>query len=91
MVHTFVAPGDEVVIPVPTFPMYEARVKVAGGTVVQVPMTPDFYWDMPAILKAVTPKTKLIFICSPNNPTGNQIRREGPEADPRSGHPDLFR
>jgi histidinol-phosphate aminotransferase len=76
VVHTFVSPGDEVVIPVPTFPMYEARVKVAGGTVVQVPMTSDFYWNMPAILKAVTPKTKLIFICSPNNPTGNQIKEE---------------
>jgi histidinol-phosphate aminotransferase len=73
VVHTFVAPGDEVVIPVPSFPMYAARVKVAGGMVVEVPMKPDFYWDMPAILKAITPKTKLIFICSPNNPTGLQI------------------
>ena len=73
VVHTFVAPGDEVVIPVPSFPMYTARVKVAGGVAVEVPMKPDFYWDMPAILKAVTPKTKLIFICSPNNPTGLQI------------------
>jgi histidinol-phosphate aminotransferase len=76
VVHTFVAPGDEVVIPVPTFPMYEARVKVAGGVIVQIPMMANFYWDMPAILKAVTPKTKLIFICSPNNPTGNQIEEE---------------
>jgi histidinol-phosphate aminotransferase len=73
VVHTFVGPGDEVVIPVPSFPMYEARVKVAGGVPVEIPMKPDFYWDMPAILKAVTPKTKLIFICSPNNPTGLQI------------------
>jgi histidinol-phosphate aminotransferase len=73
VVHTFVAPGEEVVISVPTFPMYDARVRVAGGVVRSIPMTPDFYWDMPAILKAVTPKTKLIFICSPNNPTGNQI------------------
>ncbi len=73
VVHTFVAPGDEVVIPVPSFPMYTARVKVAGGVAVEIPMKPDFYWDMPAILNAVTPKTKLIFICSPNNPTGLQI------------------
>ncbi len=73
VIHTFVGPGDEVLIPVPTFPMYESRAKVAGGKVVQVPFTPDFYWDMEAISKAVTPKTKLIFICSPNNPTGNRI------------------
>ena len=76
VVHTFVSPGMEVVIPVPTFPMYEARVKVAGGTVVQVPMKPDFTWDIEMILKAVTPKTKLIFTCSPNNPTGNQFPLE---------------
>lgn len=76
VIHTFVGPDDEVLIPVPTFPMYESRTKVTGGKVVQVPMTPDFYWDMPNILKAVTPKTKLIFICSPNNPTGNRIKDE---------------
>lgn len=76
VVHTFVAPGDEVIIPVPTFPMYESRVKVAGGIVVQVPMTTNFYWDIDTVLKAVTQKTKLIFICSPNNPTGNQIEDE---------------
>jgi histidinol-phosphate aminotransferase len=73
VVHTFVAPGDQVVIPVPTFPMYEARVKVTGGVVAAIPMTSDFYWDIDAILNAVTPQTKLIFLCSPNNPTGNQI------------------
>ena len=71
--HTFIAPGDEALISIPTFPMYEARVRVAGGNVISIPMRRDFYWDMDAILKAVTPKTKLIFICSPNNPTGNQI------------------
>lgn len=74
VIHTFAGPGDEVLIPVPTFPMYESRTKVTGATPVQVPFTKDFYWDMPAILKAVTPKTKLIFICSPNNPTGNRIK-----------------
>jgi histidinol-phosphate aminotransferase len=79
VVHTFVAPGDEVVISVPTFPMYEARVRIAGGETVLVPMSGDFYWDIDAILRAITPHTKLIFICSPNNPTGNQIK----EADLR--------
>ena len=74
--HTFVAPGEEAVIPVPTFPMYEARIKITGGIAVQIPMTSGFYWDMDAIFKAITPKTKLIFICSPNNPTGNQIEEK---------------
>jgi histidinol-phosphate aminotransferase len=76
VVHTFIGPGEEAIIPIPTFPMYDARVRVAGGIPASVPMTADFYWDMPAILNAVTPKTKLIFVCSPNNPTGNQIKLE---------------
>ena len=73
VIHTFVSPGDEVVISVPTFAMYETRTRICGGVPVLVPMTPDFSWDMDALLAAVTPRTKLIFICSPNNPTGNQI------------------
>ncbi len=76
VIHTFVAPGEDVVIPVPTFPMYEARTRVAGGNPISVPLRPDFDWDMEAIFKAITPATKLIFICSPNNPTGNQIAEE---------------
>lgn len=73
VVHAFVAPGEDALIPVPTFPMYAARVRVAGGNVISVPMRSDFYWDVEAMLTAVTPATKLIFICSPNNPTGNQM------------------
>ncbi len=73
VVHTFVAPGEEAIIPVPTFPMYAARVGVAGGRIISVPMKSNFYWDVEGMLKAVTPATKLIFVCSPNNPTGNQI------------------
>lgn len=63
-------------IHVPTFPMYAARIRVAGGNVISVPMRKDFYWDIPAMLAAVTPRTKLIFVCSPNNPTGNQIEEQ---------------
>lgn len=73
VVETFVAPGEEVVISVPTFPMYENRTRVNGGMPVLVPMRSDFYWDVEGILAAVTEKTKLIFLCTPNNPTGNQI------------------
>lgn len=77
VVHTFVAPGDDALIHVPTFPMYAARIKVAGGNVLSVPMRRDFSWDIDGMLKAVTGRTKLVFVCSPNNPTGNQI----PEGD----------
>ncbi len=51
VVHTFVAPGEEVIIPVPTFPMYAARVRVAGGKVTSVPMRSNFYWDVEELLR----------------------------------------
>lgn len=73
VISTFTAPGDEVLISVPTFPMYETRTRVLGGVPVLVPMTPDFYWDIEKLVAAVTEKTKLIFLCTPNNPTGNTI------------------
>ena len=73
ILHTFVAPGDDVVISVPTFSMYVTRTRINGGNPITVHMTPDFTWDVDAIIQAVTPRTKLIFICSPNNPTGNMI------------------
>jgi len=74
IIRTFVAPCDEVVIPVPTFSMYDSRTRVNGGVPVMVPMTDDFDWDVDGILKAVSEKTKLVFVCTPNNPTGNGIR-----------------
>ncbi len=73
IITTFAAPGDEVLIPVPTFSMYEARAKIRGAVPVFVPLRPDFSWDVDAILRAISSKTKLIFLCSPNNPTGIQI------------------
>jgi histidinol-phosphate aminotransferase len=73
IIRTFVTPGDEAIIPVPTFSMYETRMRVNGGVPILVPMTSDFNWDVEGIIRAVSEKTKLIFICTPNNPTGNEI------------------
>ena len=73
IIRTFVGPGDEAVIPVPTFSMYEARVRANGGRTVMVPMSAGYEWPVDALLAAIGPRTKLIFICTPNNPTGNEI------------------
>jgi histidinol-phosphate aminotransferase len=73
LINTFVAPGEEVIIPVPTFSMYEARARACGAVPILVPLRADFSWDIDAILAAVNDKTKLTFICTPNNPTGNEI------------------
>ncbi len=76
LLRTFVAPGDEVLLSVPTFSMYEARARVCGGVPVLVPMTPEHDFDLPALLGAVSERTKLLFLCTPNNPTGNRLREE---------------
>ncbi len=73
LVRTFVAPGEEVVIVVPTFSMYEARTRVGGGVPVLVPMREDLEIDASAVMRAVTERTKLVFLCSPNNPTGRRL------------------
>lgn len=73
IIRSFVAPGEEVLLSVPTFSMYEARTRTVGGIPVLVPMTQDHEHDVPALIRAVTERTKLIFVCTPNNPTGNRI------------------
>ena len=64
-------PGDEVVIPVPAFGVYRARAELFGASVVEVQRTEAFDLDMDALLDAVTDRTRIIIITSPNNPTGN--------------------
>jgi histidinol-phosphate aminotransferase len=73
VVKTFVAPGDEVLLPVPTFSMYEARVRISGGVPVVVPMLAGQEWDAGTLIQKAGEKTKLAFICSPNNPLGVQL------------------
>ncbi len=62
--------GDEVIIPIPAWTSFNHLVKLAGGKVVEVPLTDGFDIDPKAIAKKLTPKTKAIIINSPNNPTG---------------------
>lgn len=73
VIRTFVGPGEEVLLSVPTFSMYEARTRVCGGIPVLVPMTDDHEHDIGGLIKAVTERTKVLFLCTPNNPTGNGI------------------
>ena len=71
-------PGDEVIIPEPCFVAYTSEVGLAGGVPVTVPtyMLDDFQVTAAAIEKAITPKTKALFIGYPNNPTGAVMDRE---------------
>jgi histidinol-phosphate aminotransferase len=67
----FLDEGDEAVIPIPTYAFFETQTRSQGAVPVLVELGPDFELDIGAISQAITPRTKLIFLCSPNNPTGN--------------------
>ena len=67
----FIAPGDNMIIPSPTFGMYAVTAEICGGEAVSVPRDDNFEIDLEATKLAITPKTKGFFLASPNNPTGN--------------------
>ena len=71
-------PGDEVIIPTPCFVSYQAEVYLAGGVPVEIAtrMENNFQVDPADIRKAITPRTKVIFIGYPSNPTGAVAERE---------------
>jgi aspartate aminotransferase len=70
-----VEPGDEVIYPDPGFPTYEAMIRVAGGTPVAVPLLEEnsFSFDLEAFDRLINPRTRLIVLNSPSNPTGGVI------------------
>jgi|YelNatPaOPRAMG01_1025707.scaffolds.fasta_scaffold09147_4 histidinol-phosphate aminotransferase len=76
VLRLFLNPGDEVINCPPTFGMYAFSTNICGGQVINVPRKEDFSLDLAGIIKALSPKTKVIFIASPNNPTGNVTREE---------------
>jgi histidinol-phosphate aminotransferase len=67
--HVFLGPGDEVVMANPAFVVYKLVTLLFGATPVEVPLR-DWTHDLAAMAAAVTPRTKLVCVCSPNNPTG---------------------
>jgi histidinol-phosphate aminotransferase len=77
LVRCFCRAGqDAVVICPPTFGMYAVAARIQGADVVSVPLqiANGFALDVDAVLKSCTPEVKLVFLCSPNNPTGNLLK-----------------
>ncbi|HEY8363633.1 MAG TPA: histidinol-phosphate transaminase [Tissierellaceae bacterium] len=70
--NTFVEKDDEVIMADLTFPRYHQAAEIMGGKPVIVPLK-DFAFDLDGILESITSKTKIIWICNPNNPTGTII------------------
>ncbi len=73
VLRLFIETGDKVVNLPPTFGMYPFCTGVCGGQIVNIPRNKDFSINVPSIVSALDEKTKVIFIASPNNPSGNVI------------------
>ena len=71
LIRSMFGVADEAVIHIPTYAYFETQIRLHGGTAVLVPIQPDHSFDPDALIAAITPRTKGIFLCSPNNPTGN--------------------
>ncbi|WP_410658458.1 histidinol-phosphate transaminase [Amycolatopsis sp. lyj-112] len=75
MIQALCEPGDEVIFPWRSFEAYPIVTQVANAVGVKVPLTAGHGLDLDAMLAAITPKTRLLFVCNPNNPTGTVVRR----------------
>src|SRR5271154_4180462 len=73
--HALLAPGDDVVVSQFCFAIYPIVAKMFGANLVVVPAK-DHGHDLPTMLKAITPKTRIVFVANPNNPTGTLAPRE---------------
>ncbi|GAC1349983.1 MAG: histidinol-phosphate transaminase [Ktedonobacteraceae bacterium] len=69
----FLAVGDNIICCPPTFSLYTSVTTLCGAYVLEVPRTADYEVDVDGILEALTPETRMIILCSPNNPTGNPV------------------
>ncbi|MFT4307315.1 MAG: histidinol-phosphate transaminase [Microbacterium sp.] len=77
LVQAVAGPGDEVVYAWRSFEAYPGMVVVSGADRVEVPLTADGRHDLPAMAAAVTDRTRVIVVCSPNNPTGPVVTQRG--------------
>src|SRR5579863_1688423 len=74
--QTYLEPGDEALIAVPTYSMYRIYMMAAGARVVAVPARGDFSFPADELCKRITTRTRLIAIANPNNPTGTVVPME---------------
>lgn len=76
LAKAFLGPGDEAVFAWPSFAMYPIVTRGMGATAVQVPLDANLVHDLPALAAAVSERTRIVFVCNPNNPTGTSVGAE---------------
>lgn len=74
--HTFVNEGDEVIFGAPSFALYDIMSSHIGAQCISLPLTEDFKHDLKAFEAHINDKTKIVYICNPNNPTGNIMPKD---------------
>lgn len=74
--RVFLGPGESVLTSPPTWSFYTTATTLSGGVIINVPRHDDYSLDVPALLAAVREDTRIIILCSPNNPTGNLVSRD---------------
>lgn len=74
--QTYINPGDNSIMGYPSFPRYETVVKVMDGEAVEVPLDKEHRLDLDGFLERIDDRTRIIWICNPNNPTGTIITEE---------------
>jgi histidinol-phosphate aminotransferase len=74
--ETFLEAGDEIIVPSPSFSEYDFGAHIMGATVVPAKLGQNFDYDIEEILQAVTSRTKIVYLCSPNNPTGTYLPKQ---------------
>lgn len=73
--EAFLEPGDEIIVLSPSFSEYEFGAHLMGARIISVPLGEQFTFDPDAIIEAVTERTKILCLCSPNNPTGTYLSK----------------
>ncbi|MCE5299699.1 MAG: histidinol-phosphate transaminase [Spirochaetia bacterium] len=75
LAQAFVTPGDEVVFSTLSFTVYQSAADMTGGTAIMIPHK-DFAHDIDGFIKRLSDRTKLVYLCNPNNPTGTIISKQ---------------
>lgn len=79
LTRAFLVPGDETIMATPSFPQYRHNAKIEGAVCIEVPLASGTH-DLEAMAAAITDKTKIIWVCNPNNPSGTIVTKQQLEA-----------